>query len=216
MNQLEKVQSNLFGDVECDFFTNEKGDIIMTAEQIGSALDYADGKKAILNLYARNPKRFEKFSTTLEMRALDGKLRETRIFNEQGIYALIFLSNKPKAIDFQEWVYERISDIRKNNFSMITSDQSQPELLTKVRQLENRLESFVTLNSYEARSLQKTIARRVYEIVDDPTAVPRSFAEIHREIRDRFGVPSYRDVQRLEYSNAINYVRNWIPRKVSA
>lgn len=216
MSQLEKVTSNLFNDVECDFFTNESGEIVMTAEQIGSALGYANGRKAINNLYNRNRVRLDKFSDVLKTRATDGKMYETLIFNEHGIYALIFLSNKPKAIEFQEWVYERISEIRKNNFSMVTTDQPHPELLEKVKELETKIESYITLTSYEARVLQKAIARRVYELELNTDQRPQAFAELHREIRDRFGVPSYRDVPRTSFNHALNYVKGWIPKKVSA
>lgn len=213
---MNKLTSQLFNDVECDFFQNESGDIIMTAEQIGSALEYADGKKAILTLFNRNKSRFEKFSDTLKVRATDGKEYETRIFNEHGIYALIFLSNKPKAIEFQEWVYARIAEIRKNSFSMITTEQSQPELFNRVKELENKIDSFVTLNSFEARMFQKAIAKRIYQLDLEPSHRPLAFAELHREIRDRFGVPSYRDVARLDFQKATTYVSAWIPKKVSA
>ncbi|WP_410551765.1 ORF6C domain-containing protein, partial [Arthrobacter sp. SIMBA_036] len=43
----------------------------------------------------------------------------------------------------------------------------------------------------------------------------RLFREIHREIKDRFGVASYKDIKRRELLSAIKYIENWIPRKVS-
>jgi prophage antirepressor-like protein len=216
MTQLTKITSNIFNEVHVDFFKNEAGDIIMTAEQIGSALDYANPRQSIINLFNRNKARLEKYSVETKLISTDGKEYSTRIFTEQGIYGIIFLSNNKKAIDFQEWVYEIIRDIRKNGFYMQTTTVSQPELMSKVKELEFRLESFVTLNSYEASMLQKAIARRICEIEEDKTERSKYFRELHREIRDRFGVPSYRDVARTEFQAAINYVRNWIPRRTAA
>jgi prophage antirepressor-like protein len=216
MSQLVKVTSNIFGEVEVDFFKNENGDIIMTAEQIGSALGYTNPSKAILNLYKRNEKRFEKFSTTLETRALDGKLRETRIFNEKGIYEVIRKSTQPKADEFYDWVFDVIQQIRKTGFYMTTSDVKVPELLEKVNQLEHKIDSFVTLTSYESSLLQKAIAKRVCGIQPDKDERGELFREVHREIRDRFGVPSYRDVARVDFQMAMNYVTNWVPKKRAA
>jgi prophage antirepressor-like protein len=214
MNQLTKLTSNIFNDVHVDFYRNEQDEIIMTAEQIGSALDYAYPRQSILKIFERNKERLQKFSVEVKLTATDGKEYETRIFNEQGIYALIFLSNKSKAIEFQEWVYGVITDIRKNGFHLPTTVQ-QPELLEKINQLENKLESFITLNSHEARTLQKAIARRIYEFEPNPTQKPSLFSEIHREIRDRFGVPSYRDVAKVDFQNVLNYVKAWMPKRVA-
>lgn len=216
MSQLVKVTSNIFDSVHVDFFTNETGDVIMTAEQIGSALGYANPRQSIINIYNRNKPRIEKYSVETKLISTDGKEYETRIFNEHGIYAMIFLSNKPKAIEFQEWVYERISEIRKNNFSMVTTSQPHPELIEKVRELESKIDSFITITSYEARMIQKGLAKRVYEVIQDASMRPLGFQELHREIRDRFGVPSYREIPRGEYINVMNYIKGWIPKKVTA
>ncbi|MED1942102.1 ORF6C domain-containing protein, partial [Cytobacillus firmus] len=65
------------------------------------------------------------------------------------------------------------------------------------------------------RRLQKGIAQKVYEVESDPKVRPRLFRELHREIKDRFGVASYKDVKRKELQSALRYIENWIPRKVS-
>lgn len=216
MNQLSKVSSNIFNDVHVDFFENEKGDIIMTAEQIGSALGYSNPRQSIINLFNRNKSRLDKYSDETKLISTDGKEYVTRIFSEQGIYGLIFLSNKQKAVEFQEWVYGVISSIRKNGFYMQTTDVQVPELLQKVNELENKIESFITITSYEARILQKAINRRVYEVVKEQEQRSLGFQEIHREVRDRFGVPSYRDIAKNDFQNALGYIKAWIPKKVTA
>lgn len=143
--------------------------------------------------------------------------QEMWFVNEPNLYRVIFRSNKKEAKTFQDWVFnEVLPSIRKNGIYVQTTEVQMPELMTKVNELEHRLESFVTLNSFEARKFQKVIAKRVYELGLEPEARPLAFAEIHREIRDRFGVPSYRDVARLDFDKATTYVSAWIPKKVSA
>nr|WP_052738060.1 ORF6C domain-containing protein [Bacillus sp. SA1-12] len=59
------------------------------------------------------------------------------------------------------------------------------------------------------------MAAKIYEISADPQERSRLYRELYREIKDRFGVASYKDVKRKELSSALCYIENWIPRKVS-
>ncbi|KON86584.1 hypothetical protein AF332_06965 [Sporosarcina globispora] len=85
----------------------------------------------------------------------------------------------------------------------------------KIISLEQKVEEQITLTSGEQRRLQKGIAQKVYEVESEPKVRPRLFRELHREIKDRFGVASYKDVKRKELQSALRYIENWIPRKVS-
>jgi prophage antirepressor-like protein len=157
----------------------------------------------------------DEFSTTEVVDSI-GRSQEVYIINEYGLYSLVMTSRKKEAKSFKRWVtHEVLPSIRSNGFYISDSDDKHPELLKKINELENKIESFVTLNSFEARKLQKAIARRVYDFGLTPENRPLAFAELHREIRDRFGVASYRDVAKLDFDNAINYVKAWIPRKAA-
>lgn len=215
MKQISKVSSNIFNDVHIDFFKTDSDEIIMTAEQIGSALGYADGRKSVLKVFERNVEVLEQYSDVVKLTATDGKEYDTRIFNEKGIYRIAFISKKPRAIEFQEWVLEVISTIRKTGFYMTTTEIKVPELIQKVNELENKIESFITITSYEARIIQKAIGRRVYTLVNVPEQRATSFQELHREIRDRFGVPSYRDLPKNDFQTTLLYINAWIPKKTA-
>lgn len=146
-----------------------------------------------------------------------GKKQEMYVVNEPGLYSLILGSRKQEAKNFKRWItHEVIPSIRQNGIYVQTTDAQVPELLSKVNDLETRLNSFVTLDSHEQQTLQKAIARRVYEVVQDADVRKLGFSELHREIKDRFGVPSYRDVAKLDFHNAMNYVKAWVPKKVAA
>lgn len=93
--------------------------------------------------------------------------------------------------------------------------QEQHEIRKLITQVDQKVEEQITLTSGEQRRLQKGVAQRVYELESDPDQRPRLFREIYREIKDRFGVASYKDVKRQELQAALRYVENWIPRKVS-
>ncbi|OES45268.1 Rha family transcriptional regulator [Domibacillus iocasae] len=114
---------------------------------------------------------------------------------------------------------ERTSLIQSMKLTIETAerqDQIQEVVNThslKISELETKVEEQITLTSGEQRRLQKGIAIKVYELESDPAVRPRLFKELHREIKDRFGVSSYKDVKQKELQSAIRYVENWVPRK---
>ena len=93
--------------------------------------------------------------------------------------------------------------------------QEQHEIRKLITLVDQKVEDQITLTSGEQRRLQKGVAQRVYELESDHDQRPRLFREIYREIKDRFGVASYKDVKRQELQAALRYVENWIPKRVS-
>jgi prophage antirepressor-like protein/ribosomal protein L21E len=113
MTSLILVKSDTFGEIECNFWRNKQGEILITREQIGSALGYAEPRKAIANLHERNIDRLEKFSVVLKLRTTDGKLYDTYAYTAKGIYEICRFSRQPKADIFMDWVWDVIETIRK-------------------------------------------------------------------------------------------------------
>lgn len=91
----------------------------------------------------------------------------------------------------------------------------QHEIRRELSIINEKVEEQITLTFGEQRAVQKEVAIKVYEIEDDATIRPKLFRELHREIKDRFAVASYKDVRRQELQTVINYIRSWVPRKVS-
>lgn len=78
----------------------------LTAEQVGKALGYVDNKvkDGVLKLYERHMDEFEaEDSTTVKLTAVDGKLREMRIFSPTGCNLLGMFANTPRAKEFRLW-----------------------------------------------------------------------------------------------------------------
>lgn len=65
----------------------------------------------------------------------------------------------------------------------------------------------------EQRKLQKAVSIRVYQRLDVISADRNlMFPAIYRDLKDRFGVASYRDIKRKDLTEALAYVQNWIER----
>lgn len=89
----------------------------------------------------------------------------------------------------------------------------------KLKKLEHKVENVITLDSGKQRMLQKSIACKIYERfdcikndnTDNYTCLKRKlFSSIHRELKNKFGVSSYKDVKNSEYEIALKWIENWI------
>jgi prophage antirepressor-like protein len=163
-----------------------------------------------------------------------GRQGDANIVNEPGLYELIFSSRKSEAKMFKKWVKQEVlPSVRKtgqySNVKVLnerralieslklTADTAEKvdEMQNQIKQLNTKVDEQITLTSGEQRRLQKGVAHRVYEFTENKKEAAKLFRELYREIKDRFGVASYKDVKTHELLSAINYIENWIPRKVS-
>jgi len=85
----------------------------------------------------------------------------------------------------------------------------------KLMELEQKVDEQITIDHGEQRTLQKAISRRVYEVESDPQRRRELFRQLHREIKDRWAVASYRDVRRTELQQVLRYVEAWMPRRTA-
>ncbi|UQX56159.1 ORF6C domain-containing protein [Cytobacillus pseudoceanisediminis] len=96
-----------------------------------------------------------------------------------------------------------------------TIKAEQHKIRKLVYEIDNKVEEHITLSSGEQRRVQKGIAQKVYELESNPEFRSKLFRELHRELKNRFGVASYKDIKRKELQSALSYIENWFPRKVS-
>jgi len=114
MGDLTLIKSANFGNVKCDFWEDDNGNILLTRKQIGQALEYADPQKAIDNLHAKHADRLDNFSVTLKVRGADGKMYDTTLYTVKGVMEICRWSQQPKANAFMDWVWEVMETIRKH------------------------------------------------------------------------------------------------------
>lgn len=117
-------------------------------------------------------------------------------------------SKKPKVLSEKEQL------IASMKLTLETAEEIV-EVRKEIAEVRNIAVNQVTLDYGEQRRMQKAVACKVYELESDPSSQRKLFKELYREIKDRFAVPSYKDVKRKDLQNAIRYVEAWLPRKVS-
>jgi prophage antirepressor-like protein len=163
---------------------------------------------------------------------LGGLSGEINAVNEAGLYSLILGSRKPEARQFKRWItHEVLPSIRKTGqyvkplsereqlvAAMKLSIETSEEIAVvknEVKEVRSMVEQQITLDHGEQRRIQKAIGHKVYELENDQEVRGQLFREIHREIKDRFAVASYKDIKRKDLLSAIRYIEAWVPRRVS-
>lgn len=81
----------------------------------------------------------------------------------------------------------------------------------KINDLDRKLESQITLDSGQQRRLQQAVSKKVCSIEPDKDERGNLFRQLHREIKDRWQVPSYKDVLRQDLQGVLNYIAAWKP-----
>lgn len=124
---------------------------------------------------------------------------------------------RKSVIHFLETLEEKI----KNPFAnlsiqqmMIATLQEQEKIVDRVEVLENKVDNEIRVDNGEQRKIQRAVATRVYQRLD---IVPKliedkkyMFQAIYRDLKDRFGVASYRDIKRKDLRDCLEYVSAWI------
>lgn len=117
-----------------------------------------------------------------------------------------------KAVLLPKPLSEKEQLIASMRLTLETSEEVEA-LKSDVVELKNKVDNQITLDHGEQRRLQKLISSKVFEHAKSDEHKRLLYPELHREIKDRFGVSSYKDVKRHELQSAIKYVESWIPKK---
>lgn len=229
MNQLQTFKNELF-EVSAKI---ENDQILFDVEHVAKSLGFKQIK---------SNKEYIRWGTVNRYlnKYLSQDVGKGDFIPEPLVYKLAFKASNEVAEQFQDWLaIDVIPTIRKTGQyvpKMLTEREQRIESLkllletsqrqdemqkalskheNKLLELSEKVDEQITLDHGEQRRLQKGVARRVYQFTDDKKEAARLFKELYREIKDRFGVTSYKDVKRKELLTTINYIENWVPRKVS-
>jgi prophage antirepressor-like protein len=225
MNELMTIE-NVRG------YIDENGIAFLNLEDVSRGLGFTQIAKS-----GNQCVRWERVSSYLHSFGIptSGDGSDFEFIPENIFYRLAMKANNETAEKFQAKVCDEIlPQIRKTGGYklpqmtqqeiLIATLQEQQKIVARVDILEDRINNQMTIPSGKQRSIQKAIAKRVYFRADETDFFTESiedkkklrskyFKQLHREIRDRFGVPSYLDVKEKDFPYCINYINNWIESK---
>lgn len=223
MNELMIFNNPEFGDIRS---VQLDGEAWLVGKDVAEALGYTNPRKALSDHVDEEDKRQ---GDGVTIRDPMGREQTPTVINESGLYSLVLSSKLPGAKRFRRWVTSEVLPTlrRQGTYTMQTpksamemlrlQSQAMFELDERVNVLEDKLENQMTIDHGQQRELQKSVSRRVLDraatvipawALDEQR--PKFFASLYRDLKNRFGVPSYRDIRPADYPSAMAYVENWI------
>lgn len=75
------------------------------------------------------------------------------------------------------------------------------------------MENEIRIDHGEQRKIQKAVGVRIYQrmdILENYENKKLMFQSLYRELKNRFGVASYRDIKRKDLQDVLLYISSWI------
>ena len=164
--------------------------------------------------------------------SVDGSDRQYKCYlcTKMGCEMIANKMTGEKGILFTAVYVSKFNQMEKSSekeAALIAATASSQRALAISQNIENRmtgLEKFVkrvadsiTLTSNEQRLIQRAIVKRVKLLLDTDYRRYRAqyFAWIYRELKDRYGLGSYRDLPRVNFEEAMTWISVWRPSMVA-
>lgn len=199
----------------------QDGEPWMVGKDVALALGYAKPLNAIAAHVDEDDSLKQGITDSL------GRMQETILINESGLYSLVLSSKLPGAKRFRRWVTnEVLPTLRK------TGSYTMPKLSKEMQALfllddrtqkqEARLtalENTMTVDYSQQQTLKKAVGRVVVEALggktapayNDPHVRGKLFSECNRDVQDWFRVNSVCNVPRKDFTQAVEYIQRWKP-----
>lgn len=98
--------------------------------------------------------------------------------------------------------------------------KAMTELDDRVSTVEDKLENQMTIDHGKQRTIQNLVSSRVYKRIEENVKIgyenniqqcrPLYFQSLYHDLKNRFGVASYRDIKVSQYDDAVKYIESWI------
>jgi Rha family phage regulatory protein len=224
MDQLVFVQQNqavTTSLIVAEVFEKEHRRVLQDIRELGCSEEfrqrnfvqssYVNSQNKEMPMYHMNKKGF-----TLLAMGYTGK--EAMKFKEAYIDQFEKMEDglkKPRVLSEREQLMAAMKLTIESAEEIAVMKEEVVEVKTEMKEVRGLVENQITLDHGEQRRVQIGIASRIYELETDKALRSPLFAELYREIRNRFGVTSYKDIKRKEMQAALHYIEAWVPRKIS-
>lgn len=171
MSNLKLITTENFGNISCDFYRNMNDDILLTREQIGSALEYTNPRKAIQKIHLKHKDRLDSLSMKCkEIRYPQsggaGIPVEITYYTERGIMEICRWSTKKKANQFMDWCWDVIEKYRHNqgftNSSIDALTNAITALTTTFTQTITTIQQDISTIKEQQLQTQKQIPKKSF------------------------------------------------------
>ena len=176
MSNLQLITTENFGGIPCDFYRNMNNDILLTREQIGSALEYTNPRTAIKNIHRKHKDRLDELSIRIKSGGYQNEPtskseeQERVYYTERGIMEICRWSRQPLANQFMDWCWDVIEKYRNNqgftdsinNSAINTLTQAITTLTTTFTQTISVMQQDITTIKEQQLQAQKQIPKKKF------------------------------------------------------
>lgn len=211
MGNLKLITTEKFGDLDCNFYRNINDDILLTREQIGTALEYVYPDDALSKIHNRHKERLDPLSVIVKLASTDGKYYDTTLYSQRGVMEICRWSNKPKANEFMDWVWTIVEKYRSNALQSQIDLQPLIDTLSSINNRLSKLEESTNnkklpINKYSrwksnAFTKIKLIQSYVNEHSDQNLSLSQTMKIIFDELQDTYDIDlsEYTEIYKCEY-----------------
>lgn len=136
MTNLKLITTENFGDLSCNFYRNMNDDVLLTREQIGMALEYANPDVALSKIHKRHKDRLDSLCVRIKLEAKDGKEYNTYLYTIEGCLLICSLSHSNNKLEFSEFLLKVAKE--NKNFVILSTRQK----IDFIDDLEDALKHF--------------------------------------------------------------------------
>lgn len=182
-NNLKLITTETFGDLSCNFYRNMNDDILLTREQIGLALEYADPMVAIGKIHKRHKDRLDNLSFTILVNG-----HETYYYTDKGIMEICRWSKSNKANQFMDWVWDIVEKYRNNELISTQQINMSPitEAITSMSQAITTLTANMAAMQQDIQDLKQSQRNRYLLENRYPSAWYKKIAPKYKMLMEYF------------------------------
>lgn len=214
MNDLKIFENKEFGEIRTVI---KDGEPWFVGKDVTKILGYERPTKAILDHVDGED------LDAVPIQDSIGRMQNTPVVNESGLYSLILSSKLPNAKKFKKWVTsEVLPSIRKTGgYQKPLTPQEMMRLqlgmIDDVSDRVTKLENTMTIDYSQQKTLTDLMSSTVVTWLGGKNTCAyeelskKVFAEIGRDYKDYFNVNARANTPSLRFEEAVDYIKSWKP-----
>lgn len=109
-------------------------------------------------------------------------------------------------------------NLSKELQAIFITDQKVQKLEAHISELDEKVDNQITVSFNQANGIQKAVSSRIIELLGGKETNEYKFykgsyfQQLYRDLKDRLGVPSYRDIRKIDYKKTLDYIKAWLPK----
>lgn len=141
-------------------------DILLTREQIGLALEYKNPDSSMSMIHKRHQDRLDPLSVVTKLLSTDGKEYETMLYTQRGVMEICRWSNKPKANQFMDWVWDIVEKYRNYESNPTRQADMVPitEAITSMSQAITAITANMVAMQQDVQDLKQSQSQPAIEV----------------------------------------------------